>query len=126
MATLATTGAPQQTERVNLHDWIDEVCDVLDLDVELDEALVLDLAREVAHNVERKATPITTFLLGVAAGRGNAGPESVEALAAKVEALAHAWDRPAGQGMQELDELGEADEVPDDSGVDHSGDRYEV
>lgn len=108
---------------MDLRDWIDEVCDLLDLDVELDEVLVLDLAREVAHNVERKATPLTTFLLGVAAGRNGVGPESVEQLAAKVEALARAWDRPAGRPEPE-EKLAEV-EVPDDSAVDHSHDRYD-
>ena len=45
---------------VNLHDWIDELCDVLDIETEVDEALVLDLARDAAHNVERRAAPIST------------------------------------------------------------------
>jgi len=36
--------------------------------------LLLDLARDAAHNVERKSAPITTYLLGVAVGRG-AAPE---------------------------------------------------
>ena len=35
---------------MNLHDWIDELCDVLDIEVEVDEALILDLARDAAHN----------------------------------------------------------------------------
>ena len=34
---------------MNLHDWIDELCDVLDIEVEVDEALILDLARDAAH-----------------------------------------------------------------------------
>ena len=34
---------------VNLHDWIDELSDVLDVETELDEGLVLDLARVAAH-----------------------------------------------------------------------------
>ena len=38
---------------VNLHDWIDELCDVLEVETEVDEALVLDLARAAAHNVEQ-------------------------------------------------------------------------
>ena len=67
---------------VNLHDWIDELCDALDLDAEVDEALVLDLARVAAHNVVRPAAPVSTFLLGLAAGRQGAGPEEIEELAA--------------------------------------------
>jgi hypothetical protein len=31
---------------------------------------VLDLARDVAHNVTRPGAPLTAFLLGVAVGRG--------------------------------------------------------
>ena len=52
---------------MTLHDWIDELCDALDIEAEVDEALVLDLARDAAHNVERPAAPITTYLLGYAA-----------------------------------------------------------
>ncbi|HEY0237495.1 MAG TPA: DUF6457 domain-containing protein [Friedmanniella sp.] len=42
-------------------------------DVRLDDAAVtalLDLTREAAHGVERIAGPLTTFLIGVAVGRG--------------------------------------------------------
>ena len=31
---------------VNLHDWIDELCDTLDIETEVDEALILDLAKQ--------------------------------------------------------------------------------
>jgi hypothetical protein len=102
---------------VNLHDWIDELCDVLDLETEVDEGLVLDLARAAAHNVERPAAPITTYLLGYAAGVQNAGPAKIEALAARAQALADEWDRPAG--APDPDDVD--DEVPDDSTVDHTG-----
>ena len=77
---------------MNLHDWIDEVCDILDIDAEVDEALVLDLARVCAHSVERMAAPISTFLLGYAAARRDASPEQVEELAGRVQALAEHWD----------------------------------
>lgn len=32
------------------------------------EAL-LDAAREIAHGIERKVTPLTTFMMGIAVGR---------------------------------------------------------
>ena len=106
---------------VNLHDWIDEVCDVLDVDVEVDEALLLDLAKIVADNVVRTAAPITSFILGYAAGQQDANPEAVERLAARAQALAEGWDRPAGaKDPVEVD-----DDVPDDSLVDHTGDRFD-
>jgi hypothetical protein len=44
---------------------------------------VLDLARDAAHGVARPAAPLTTFLVGVAVGRGAvlaAASQSVTAL----------------------------------------------
>lgn len=106
---------------MNLHDWIDELCDVLDLDTEVDEALVLDLARAAAHNVERPAAPVTTYLLGLAAGRQGADLEAIEVLAAKAQRLAEGWDRPAG--APDPDDVD--DDVPDDSTVDHTGETFD-
>ncbi|MCW2791557.1 MAG: hypothetical protein JWO76_655 [Nocardioides sp.] len=106
---------------MNIHDWIDELSDVLDVDTEVDEGLVLDLARVAAHSVERKAAPITTYLLGYAAGAQGADPEAIEALAALVQKLAEGWDRPADAA--DPDDVD--DEVPDDSTVDHTSDAYE-
>ena len=105
---------------MNLHDWIDELSDVLDVDTELDEGLVLDLARVTAHNVARPAAPITAYLLGFAAGAQDADPDELEALAAKVQVLADGWDRPAD--APDPDDID--DDVPDDSAVDHSADEY--
>jgi molybdopterin-guanine dinucleotide biosynthesis protein A len=106
---------------VNLHDWIDELCDVLDIDTEVDEGLVLDVAKVVADNVVRKAAPISTYLLGYAAGLNEADPEGVEKLAARAQLLAEGWDRPSDA----KDPVDVDDEVPDDSFVDHTGDRFE-
>jgi hypothetical protein len=85
--------APRSTtlDGVNLHDWIDELCDVLEIDAELDEGLVLDVARDAAHGVEKPAAPITTFLLGYAAAVHGASPEAVEELAGRASALAEKW-----------------------------------
>jgi hypothetical protein len=107
---------------VNLHDWIDELCDVLDVEAEVDEALLADLARAAATNVERMAAPVTAYLLGYAAGSTDADPETVEKLAGRAQALAEAWDRPATAP----DPIDIDDEIPDDSLVDHGGDRYEA
>ena len=107
---------------MNLHDWIDELCDVLDVETELDEALVLDLARTAAHNVERPAAPVTTYLLGFAAGARGADPEAIEALAARAQRLAEGWDRPAG--APDPDDVDE--EIPDDSTVDHTADAFDA
>lgn len=108
---------------VNLHDWIDELCDVLDIETEADEALLSDLAQCAHDNVERAAGPVTAYLLGFAAGAQGADPAAVEVLAARAQALAEQWDRPADAPDPvdvEVEVL-----VPDDSGVDHTGDEFE-
>jgi len=106
---------------VNLHDWIDELSDVLDVETEVDEGLVLDLARTASQNVQRTAAPITAYLLGIAAGARDADPEEIERLAARAQQLAESWDRPAD--APDPDDID--DDVPDDSTVDHSTDLYE-
>lgn len=105
---------------MNLHDWIDELCDTLDIEVEIDKALVLDVAQSAAHNVTRVAAPITTYLLGYAAGLADANPDQVERLAARAQVLADGWNRPADD--PDPDDVD--DDVPDDSEVDHSTDRF--
>ena len=65
--------------------WIDELADTLEVDrlsqPEIDA--LLESARDVAHRVERKVTPLSTFLMGVAVGRG-ASIDSVRSSAASI------------------------------------------
>lgn len=89
---------------VNLHDWIDELCDALDVEVDVDESLILDLAREAAHNVERPAAPISTFLLGYAAARSDGDPDELERLAGAATELARHWDKSADELEHEDDD----------------------
>jgi hypothetical protein len=76
---------------VTLHDWIDELCDALEIDAEVDEGLILDLARDAARAVEKPAAPISTFLLGYAAALADGDQEKVEELAGRATALAEKW-----------------------------------
>ncbi|HYG94892.1 MAG TPA: DUF6457 domain-containing protein [Nocardioides sp.] len=106
---------------MNLHDWIDELCDLLDVEAEADEGLLGDLAEVAVENVHQAAGPVTAFLLGVAAGVRDANPEQVERMAARVQALAEAWDRPASAVVVEEDEeeiedleLDDVDELDDE------------
>jgi hypothetical protein len=56
---------------VALDDWTADACRALNLDpADVDVALVLNLARDVAHGVMRPAAPLSAYLLGVAVGRG--------------------------------------------------------
>jgi len=71
-------------------------------DVALDDAAVtdlLDLTREAAHGVERVAGPLTTFLVGVAVGRGADLAAVTEAARALLEEPAPASESgPSGSG----------------------------
>lgn len=79
---------------MELNSWLNSVAAELGItDVALDNNdihTLLDLARDSAHEVERLAAPLTTYLVGVAVGRGG----SLGAAAARVTALALA-DHPA-------------------------------
>jgi len=59
---------------MELSTWLQAVAARLEIaDVPLGEQsvqILLDLARDSAHEVERVAAPLTTFLAGVAVGRG--------------------------------------------------------
>ncbi|MEV1286717.1 DUF6457 domain-containing protein [Micromonospora sp. NPDC049679] len=75
-----------------LDEWTLTACRELGLDAtEAATGVVLDLAREVAHNVVRPGAPVTAYLLGVAVGRGADPAEA----AARLTALAGAWPAPA-------------------------------
>ena len=51
-------------------DWVDAVSQELNIDTPVDVAMLLDVARIAAHQVERPAAPLTTYLLGYAVGQG--------------------------------------------------------
>lgn len=71
-----------------LERWIDQVCQELGLDpADVDRDLVLDLARDVAHGVARPAAPLTTYLLGLAVGRGTDARQA----AGQITSLAEGW-----------------------------------
>lgn len=56
-----------------LSEWTDRVVAELGLPDAMDEPtlrLILDVARDAAHGVARPAAPLTTYLLGIAVGRG--------------------------------------------------------
>jgi Domain of unknown function (DUF6457) len=99
---------------VTLHDWIDELCDALDIEAEVDEGLVLDLARDAAHSVERPAAPITTYLLGYAAALHGANPETLEELAGRASALAESWGGSSGDDDFDVAEDGEEVEIDEE------------
>ena len=50
--------------------WVDAVSHELGLDTPVDVPALLDLAKVAAHQIERPAAPLTTYLLGYAVGQG--------------------------------------------------------
>jgi hypothetical protein len=61
-----------------LDDWVITLSRALGL--EPDDVVVteiLDLAKEAAHNVARPAAPLTTFIVGYAAGLRGGGRETI-------------------------------------------------
>jgi Domain of unknown function (DUF6457) len=66
--------------------WVDELSAALGIEDEVDVDALLDLARDSAHSIERRAAPVTTFLVGLAAGRSE-GPDPIGEAVAKAAAL---------------------------------------
>jgi hypothetical protein len=71
-----------------LENWTATVCDALGLDpASVDQGLLLDLTKDVAHGVARPAAPLTSFLVGLAAGRNGGSGDDVRAAVTTVAAL---------------------------------------
>ena len=73
--------------------WISDICTEFGIDPDLisdkRQQELLDVARDVAHNVARPATPITTYLLGIAVAQG-ADPATA---AQTISARALSWEQ---------------------------------
>lgn len=71
--------------------WIEAVAAELGItDIEVNDALmkeILAVARDAAHNVERPAAPLSTYLMGIAVARGG-DPADV---ARRIGELATGW-----------------------------------
>ena len=84
--------APQHLPPEALDEWTRAVCDDLGLDADdIDIALILDLARDVAHGVARPAAPLTAFLVGLAAAQSD-DPDAASDAADRVTELAKGWE----------------------------------
>jgi hypothetical protein len=81
-----------------LDEFIRTTCRALGVDQSVvDQDLVLELTKDVAHNVARPAAPIAAFIVGLAAGRAGGDADSVRAAAMKVAALAAGYTAPDGE-----------------------------
>jgi hypothetical protein len=65
-----------------LDEWLAALAAHLDLDADVvPTGLLLDVARDVAHNVARPAAPLSLFLVGLAAARNGGSAEDIAAAA---------------------------------------------
>ncbi|MBH1934690.1 NTP transferase domain-containing protein [Streptomyces sp. AV19] len=85
-------------DRTVLDEWIAAVKAELGIELDVDRAGLLDLARDAAHGVARPAAPLTTFLVGYAAALRGGGPEEVARAAGQAAALAARWAEEDGDG----------------------------
>jgi hypothetical protein len=70
--------------------WLDELAGALGGDGldSKERSMLLDVARDVAHGVERRITPLSAFLLGEAVERRRAaGASREDALRTSIESL---------------------------------------
>jgi molybdopterin-guanine dinucleotide biosynthesis protein A len=73
--------------------WMARVATLLHVDShEVLTSELLDLTREVAHGVERKSAPLTTFLLGYAAGKDSLSPDEVRKLIETISNAVAEWE----------------------------------
>ena len=73
-----------------MDNWIDELARVLGEEplTPAETARLLDVARDVAHRVERKMTPLSAFMVGCAVGREIAkGADRTETLSGTLSRL---------------------------------------
>ncbi len=76
---------------MTLDEWVRELSDALGVDAAAtDVPLLLDVARDTAHGIARPAAPLTTFLVGLAAGQRGGGADAVASAAAVAQRLVQA------------------------------------
>jgi Domain of unknown function (DUF6457) len=74
-----------------LTSWLAELGAELGVDSSVvDRDLLLDVARDAAHGIARPAAPLTTFLVGLAAGLNGGSVAAIEEAAATAQRLATA------------------------------------
>lgn len=82
-------------------DWVAELQHELGIDLSLDVMDLLELARVAAHEVARPAAPLTTFLVGYAAGAKGGSVAAVQEAADATRRLLAQRDRSEARTLRE-------------------------
>jgi hypothetical protein len=82
-------------------DWVAELQRELGIDLSLDVMDLLELARVAAHEVARPAAPLTTFLVGYAAGAKGGSVAAVQEAADATRRLLAQRDRSEARTLRE-------------------------
>jgi hypothetical protein len=62
---------------MTLDEWTEKLSSALGVDPDVEIPAILDLARDAAHQIDRPAAPLTTFIVGYAAGVRGGSTEDV-------------------------------------------------
>ena len=81
-----------------LSSWLTAVSNEFSIQGEVSIDALLDVARVVAHDVERPAVPVTMFLLGQAVAAG----EPFDVAVARIDLMARSWDTGVADGSATL------------------------
>ncbi|KFF58879.1 hypothetical protein JF66_15345 [Cryobacterium sp. MLB-32] len=85
-----STPAPLPPEA--LDEWLLALAERLGLEpAQVPVSALLDVARDVAHNVARPAAPLSTFLVGLAAAQNGGTRADVEKACSDATELALSW-----------------------------------
>lgn len=71
--------------------WVNAVRAELGLEEDIDVDLILDVAKEAAHGVQRPAAPVSTYLMGLAVGVGADPAQAADV----ISRLAQSWQQDA-------------------------------
>lgn len=74
-----------------LRRWTAELATSLGVDLDVDVESLLLLARDAAHAVDRKAAPVSAFLVGYAAAQNGGSAEAVRSATDVALAQAQRW-----------------------------------
>lgn len=75
-----------------MEDWVRRLCGELDVPRDaVDIGALLDLARDAAHQVERPAAPLTTYLVGYAAALRGGSAAAIDDATRTASRVAREW-----------------------------------